>query len=235
MKNHHGQNRSFIAIIFIAFGLLLLAKNFELFNFDFSIAKWWPLILIIIGLKKLFSDKLNKKIAIIFLVLGLIFLSNNFGFFDNFNWNLSDIFWPLIFVFIGLSIFFKSPFHRNRKSNETLIEKSNEFDYFIIFGGSKNHINSTDVKRGRATAIFGGLEINLLNAKIQENEIVIELTVIFGGIDLKIPSNWKIVQKGIPIFGGFDDKRTNVGKFTEKSPIVYIDASIVFGGVTIVN
>ena len=57
-----------------------------------------------------------------------------------------------------------------------------------------------------ATAIFGGVDLDLRNAIIDE-DIVITSTAIFGGIDIFLPSNVNVKVSSLPIFGGVDDNR----------------------------
>ncbi|MEA1987341.1 MAG: DUF5668 domain-containing protein [Candidatus Marinimicrobia bacterium] len=235
MKKHLNYNRTIIAIVFVAVGLLLLARNFDLVNFNINLSTWWPAILIFVGLSKLVSDRMNRGFAIFLIILGSIFLLRNLNYFENLSWNLSDIFWPVIFVFIGLSILFKGSFHQIDKHRNSVTDKSKVFDYFTIFGGSNNKVHSTDLQSGKALAIFGGVDIDLLSAKINDNKLAVSLTVIFGGIDLKIPSNWNVIQKGMPIFGAFDDKRKTADNLIENAPTVYLYTFIAFGGVTIKN
>ena len=56
---------------------------------------------------------------------------------------------------------------------------------------------------------------------------------IFGGIDFHIPSEWNVINKVVPIFGGCDD--TRIQRLTEDEPrkTIVIKGLVLFGGVDI--
>src|ERR1043166_4733938 len=75
-----------------------------------------------------------------------------------------------------------------------------------IFGGTKKNILTKNFRGGDIVNIFGGTELNLSQADINE-EAIIELTTIFGGLKLIIPSNWTVKSEAAVVFGGIEDKR----------------------------
>ena len=80
-----------------------------------------------------------------------------------------------------------------------------------------------------ATAIFGGVEIDLTEAIFQQQHVVINATAIFGGVQLKVPENVTLQQKGTGIFGGFDVKSTEATD--PAAPVVLVKGAAIFGGV----
>ena len=80
------------------------------------------------------------------------------------------------------------------------------------------------------TATFGGMKCDLRNSIIEEN-IVVNATAIFGGIDIIVPDNINVKVKSSSIFGGVSDK--NKRPVIEGVPTLYINATCVFGGVEI--
>ena len=67
---------------------------------------------------------------------------------------------------------------------------------------------------------------------IIEKDVVINLSSIFGGIDVFVPSNCKVKVTSNSMFGGVDNKIKNP-HITDKSKTIYINASCVFGGVEV--
>lgn len=80
------------------------------------------------------------------------------------------------------------------------------------------------------TAVFGGLTINLCNVTF-DGDVVINVTAIFGGIDLILPSNVQVISNVTPILGGTDIKYASSRNPAARRIIVNGTAS--FGGVTI--
>ena len=79
------------------------------------------------------------------------------------------------------------------------------------------------------TAVFGGIDLDLTNAIINEDK-VITVCAIFGGVDIIMPSNVNVEIRSISIFGGIDSKKTAK---IENAPTVYIDGTCIFGGASI--
>ena len=71
-------------------------------------------------------------------------------------------------------------------------------------------------------------DIDIINIS---EDIVINTSSIFGGIDIYIPDNCKVKIKSNSIFGGVsNNKKCNVD---DNSYTIYINASCMFGGVEI--
>ena len=112
----------------------------------------------------------------------------------------------------------------------------NVLDETAIFGGVRRRIESQEFEGGQATAICGGIELDLSKAATRKEEIVIEATAIFGGIDIRVPEHWAVSARGSAILGGFDDQ-TRDARSTDVPPQtrLVILGNAVFGGVTIKN
>jgi len=100
----------------------------------------------------------------------------------------------------------------------------------------RRRIESQEFEGGQATAICGGIELDLSKAATRKEEIVIEATAIFGGIDIRVPEHWAVSARGSAILGGFDDQ-TRDARSTDVPPQtrLVILGNAVFGGVTIKN
>jgi len=105
-----------------------------------------------------------------------------------------------------------------------------------IFGGVKRQVFTKDFKGGRVSAVFGGAELNFVNADIR-GRTVLELNNIFGGTKLVIPSSWAVKQEISAIFGGIEDRRQQVPGTpgTDPEKILVIRGTCLFGGLEIRN
>jgi hypothetical protein len=87
--------------ILIVLGGLLLARNFHLLRVDLGdlISTWWPLILIVIGVRKLAERSFWPGVVLVAAggILQLLML----GWIDR--WEVRR-FWPLILIAIGVSM-----------------------------------------------------------------------------------------------------------------------------------
>lgn len=101
-----------------------------------------------------------------------------------------------------------------------------------VFSGRDIRIDNSCFNGADLCAMFGGIDLNLKNALIQRN-VTIEVKAIFGGIDILMPSNVRVVVDVTPILGGVENgTRTPLGA-DENTPTVYIKGTCMFGGVGI--
>lgn len=99
-----------------------------------------------------------------------------------------------------------------------------------LFGSQDICYGPEPFSGGSYTAVFGGLTINLCNVKF-DGDVVINVSAIFGGIDLILPSNVQVVSNVAPILGGVDIKYASSRDPLSRKIIVNGTAS--FGGVAI--
>lgn len=104
-------------------------------------------------------------------------------------------------------------------------------DITSIFAGIKKKVLSKQFQGGEITCVFGGAEINLLNADFN-SPIIIDVTNIFGGTKLVIPSNWEVRSEVTAIFGSIDDKRSQTINIVPGKTII-LKGTIMFGGVEV--
>jgi class 3 adenylate cyclase len=84
----------------------------------------------------------------------------------------------------------------------------------------------------KAIAIMGGCELDLRQAEIDGEELVITAVAFWGGVDIIVPEGIDVDLTGIPIMGGKDLKVRDV-PITPGAPRVRVRAFPVMGGVTV--
>ena len=216
-------------LILIIIGVILGGNALDIFNINLFFDGWWTLFIIVPTFIGLVTEK-DKTGNIIGLIIGLFLLLACRGLFDfKLIWKLI---FPLIFVIIGLSLIFKNNINKEvnekiKKLNENL---SSNDGYTATFSGQNLNFDGEEFKGSNLNAIFGGIKLDLRKAIVNE-DIVINASSIFGGIDIYIPDNCKVKIKSNSIFGGVsNNKKCNVD---DNSYTIYINASCMFGGVEI--
>ena len=109
------------------------------------------------------------------------------------------------------------------------------FQANAIFSGFKRRITDGDFRGAHLTAIFGGGELNLRQAKMEGDSVVVFATAIFGGIEIKVPENWQVTSDGTGIFGGFTDQTAHPPAGTPGVKKIIVKGEAVFGGVEVKN
>jgi predicted membrane protein len=241
MERHDGNGHVWVGLFLLAIGGLALARSMGV-----PVPVWlfsWQMLLIaiglFIGLKKGFRDG-GWFVPII---IGGFFLVNEFVLQGEMRRHI----WPLILIVVGAMFIFR-PRHRRfgsaEKKNsgvqaETVTPLSEEsytrddiIDSTCIFSGTKKVILSKNFKGGDIVNIFGGCEIDLTQADMT-TPAVLEVTAIFGGATLIVPSNWAIKSEAVTIFGGIGDKRKIVPTTESPSKTLVLKGTMIFGGMEI--
>jgi predicted membrane protein len=195
--------------------------------------RFWPLILVVAGIAALSNLQGRVKGAVL-IVLGILFQLDALGILQ-FRWSSL---WPLALIGVGLVLVWSS--FETRRISSTVGDSRNSLNEFALFGGVERRITSQDFKGGVATAIFGGIEIDLRTAAIADDHAEININAIFGGCEIRVPENWEVVAHGQGIFGGYVDSTKGYTGVTNPSLSIprkelYIRGVAVFGGVEIKN
>ncbi|MEE9167859.1 MAG: DUF5668 domain-containing protein [Candidatus Neomarinimicrobiota bacterium] len=218
-----------IAPLLIVIGFLFLTHTLNIFNFGKVVATWWPLVLIVIGFSKLRRE--SKTGGALLFVLGIVFLSATL---DIVNWGNVFRFWPLVLIFIGVSLLLKrrgGPWgvvKGSEQRSEDAVKTS------AILGGVSRVVSSSSFRGGEVMALFGGVELDLREVKVSPEGCELNLTALFGGVEVIVPRDWRVSISGTPILGGIEDK-TRFTREEEKETAVTCRCTVAFGRVEIRN
>ena len=224
------QGRIFAGLLIIVIGVIFLLGSLDKIDVGDLISDYWPLILIAIGLWHLLAHNFRQVgTGLILIAVGSVFMLIKWGILGT---NFWSVFWPVLIIAVGLWILIKPRF--KGYSGKIPEIKENDLDAFVIFAGIKRRIESKEFRGGKATAMFGGIELDFYDAKLAGGQATIDLTAMFGGIDVRVPRNWKIVVDSHAILGGVDDKhRPDSADKIEAT--LFIKATAIFGGIDIKN
>ncbi|MBI3137468.1 MAG: hypothetical protein HYZ15_02665 [Sphingobacteriales bacterium] len=237
----HGHVWTGLFILLIGVAALLNVSMPDLPAWFFS----WQMFLIALGLFIGFKHGFRGAAWLILILLGSAFLLRDFypGL------TFRRYFWPLVLIVAGAFIIIR-PRRKlweqcTREGNKEAGATNSNFmgsgetwskDDFVdstsIFGGDKKNILSKDFKGGDIVNIFGGSELNLTQADIK-GKVTIEITTIFGGTKLIVPSNWEVKSEAVTIFGGLEDKRSVSGITEHSDKILLLKGTVIFGGIEI--
>lgn len=212
-------------IAIIAVGILWGLNKSNIIDFTIFFPGWWTLFIIVPSVIGLFKDR-DKTASAIFLVIGLFLLINA-------NFDLKPIkvlILPTIVVLIGIYIIVKNI--KNNKEQpqfEQAIVNPNYQEYSATFAEQK-YVFDQQFLGGKFSAIFGSINIDLSRAYIQPGTLI-DARANFGGVEITVPQNIRVVIKSHGFFGGTSDKSNKNLPFD--APTLYVDSSCLFGGVNI--
>ena len=215
-------------IILVIIGVIIGLNTIGITDIDIFFDGWWTLVIIVPCFIGLFTNK-DKTGNIIGLLVGVILLLGMQNIIDfNLIWKLLL---PSIIVIIGLSLIFKNTF--NSKINNEIKKLNNKNtknnEYCATFSGQRIDFPNEEFKGATLNSVFGSITCDLREAKIKE-DVVINASSVFGGIDIIVPDDVNIKIKSNSIFGGVNNKKKNN---EDKKKTIYVNASCLFGGVDI--
>ena len=236
---------TFFGLLLIVVGILWVLHNTRMV--DLPIRVWWPLILIGIGLLHLYHHRrIFDFFGWLMTGLGVIFLLTANNIIDRQEiWK----YWPVLLVLVGFFIIFNKGTSRRRpgvyyKCYQHKKEAGDEaedvppvgaerINESTLFGSLGKKINTRAFKGGSISVVFGGAEIDLRAAELAEEGAVLDVSAVFGGVELRIPDSWAIENRSSAILGGVETKYANTE--TNSGKRLVINSSAIFGGIEIKN
>lgn len=193
--------RLLMGIVIIFVGALLLAGNLHILEVG-DIWRFWPVILLVAGLNMLFRCGWGRGCegGIVLTVLGGAFLLRNLGMLD---WRFRQ-FWPILLVLLGAMIVV-SAVRAGTPVKKPASDSSPTLNLFTMLGAVEHKNNSKAFSGGEASAVMGGIELDLRDATMSDTGAELQIFAFMGGIEIKIPQDWSVEVKGMPIMGYFGD------------------------------
>lgn len=219
--------RAFFGVTIVALGGILLLRNLEIIKFDSWNVFWgtvWAAGLVLAGLVTIVSSQrlLTRAWGLLLMAAGVSVGLNAYGIIDVSIWKL---FWPVVLITVGLMMVF-SIGSANRKRAEKSGTDDNE--KVAIFYGEQSRVRG-DYTGGSATAIFGGVDLDLRQANIKDGAII-DVFTFCGGININLPDDVIVKNEVRGVLGGSDDK--TMSKPSAKKTI-YLKGECVLGGLEI--
>lgn len=214
--------------IFIVAGIGFAGNAFDLWNFSIFFRGWWTLIIIIPCLVNIIQYGMNGG-NITGLCIGVALLLSAQGILDvSF---VRKLVFPIILVLIGVSILFGNS---NRKikdqSGKKIPYDTKNPNLSAVFGERRENFAGQVFAGATLSTAFGALNIDLRDAVI-EQDVRIDATAVFGGIDIQMPSNVIVKVLSTPVLGGVSNKAPS----PKEGPCftIFLNATCVFGGIDI--
>lgn len=200
--------------------VILAGLFYLLYQLDFKIPDWifsWPAIIIAVSIIAAVKHGLNDWRWILLFLIGALFMGAEI-YPDSAILRYKI---PIVLFIVGIAIIFKPKnkdyqlqkfkmkHARHHFNDEPMKSETLNEDYIYvnnIFSGVEKVIFSKDFKGGEIKNTFGGCDLNLMQAEIGE-QAVIMLNQQFSGTKLIIPPNWVVKSDLTCIFAGVEDKR----------------------------
>lgn len=222
-----------LGLCIIALGLLFTLDNLSLIDAR-EYLRFWPAIFIFVGLLKFFQPggTAGRVFGFALALLGTLMILSRLHMIYFSIWSL----WPVFIILFGFSLV-RGAMMRQRAIDAGAPDKPKDSDSFIrgmaFMGGVVRNNDSQNFQGGELTAVMGGCEIDLRRASIANGEAQIEIFAFWGGVEIKVPEDWTVTNKVIPIMGGVEDKSVPPKGGTAKRLV--LTGYAIMGGAEIKN
>jgi predicted membrane protein len=223
--------RLIFGLTVIGLGVLFLLD--ELGTIDASaVLRWWPLALLAYGLMRLTGTGCRQHMASggIITLIGSWLLLRAMGVLP---FGLHD-FWPIVLIALG-GIMVAGGFRRGRAGAETgrSRDAASSLSAFAFWSGVDRKVVTQSFEGGDITAFMGGHEIDLRAARMAGESAAIDLFVMMGGVDMRIPEDWTVSYDGVLIMGGVEDRtRPPAGEVRGR---LILRGFVMMGGIEVKN
>ena len=215
---HNIVIRAYLGLAAVAIGSLLLLRNLHVISFDYWGELWGgflSFLLILVGC--IILVKRSRWIwGLLFLSAGATIGLRALHIVDV---NFWQIVWPILFIAVGFAVLFSLV-------KDGKISKTKAKHMAAAWSGQSEKVEGK-YTGGTVSSVFGGVDLDLRQADIKDGA-VIEVFVLFGGVDIIAPNDVVVKNEATAIFGGIDDK-TNPGAKAKKT--LYIRGECFFGGI----
>jgi hypothetical protein len=260
MKQWEEQHRRgrFVAGLFIAgAGALFLAREMGVY-----IPEWvftWQMLLIAVGIMTGIKHAFRNIGWLIMVAIGVAFMVREYMpefDFSHYLWPALIIIAGLAIMFKPKRKFYHHRWHRHMSRERCRGRYRNRYeekykdrytdqynqpasdfneDYIeasAVFGSIKKNIISKNFRGGEINCVFGGGEVNFMQADIQQTA-ELEVNAVFGGARLIIPPHWEIKSEMTAVLGGVEDKRPVHTPSASQGKVLILKGNAVFGGIEI--
>lgn len=221
--NRQSITKNITGLIVIAVGAALLLSSLKVIEIGNLFADFWPLLVVAAAIVILVNDFRSWPVAAFVATLGVLFQLRQLDVIDVQPWS---IIWPLIIIFVGVSLLFGRSYAGKR------VSKSERDDVSAILAGTNVVNSSKNFKQSNVTAIMGGTRLDLRKADFDKDSLI-EVFSFWGGVEIIVPENITIRNQLNNILAGAEDKTAQ--KADKNAPVLTISGTLIMAGVSIRN
>lgn len=183
-----------LGAVLIALGALFLLDSADVVRAGSVLASWWPVVFVLLGAAQAFEQRRVGVGPSILIGAGLVLLAVTtdlvpFGF---------GTVWPLLLIAAGLWLIVRRDPWRRRSGDTTTDAR---IDVTAVLGDRRLRSRSRAFEGAAVTTVFGDVDLDLREAEARDGAAVLDLTVVFGDVDVFLPPSWGVTVSATSLFG----------------------------------
>lgn len=223
------RRRSYTSVLFGLFltvaGVLFVLSNFELLSFQPTLLDLTPILLGIVAADRFFA---GRPAAAGFWVLAAAVLT--YALLEP-NFDLGRIvrLWPVAVLGAGVVTVLRA------LGVGRSVESPTGQGELAFFSTLKNRSIDPAYAGGSCLSVLGSHKLDLRAAQLDENGAVLQIFVMWGGIDITVPESWSVSTQVFAALGGAADKTRPPGSLPAGLPRLVVRGVVVMGGLEVHN
>lgn len=232
-RHHHRGHGIIPGLVLIAWGGLLLLRELGVLDPTLRVMDFWPLVVIGLGLSIAVGRRRlgSALIGLAVTALGAGMLAQRLG---------HDVgvarLWPVLLIAAGVGVIWDG-FARRRRGPWVASEQvsADELERSVTMGGLALVVDSQRFRGGALGVTMGEIKADLRRAAIEGDEAALDLSLTMGGVELRVPGNWQVVNDLSPFMGVVEDKTEPRPDAAGVQRRLVLHGKITMGAVTITN
>jgi predicted membrane protein len=186
--------------------------------------RFWPLALVLIGVLKLLQAREGGGAfaGLLFTLAGVWLQAEELDLIHIRLWQI----WPVALVLFGGYLVWQGLAPRDkaipppidpiipeeqprdswsRAAPAKVVDGTSTVSGVAVLGGVSRGSNSRHFRGADLLAIMGGYQLDLRQAAIH-GDAVIDVFVMWGGIEIRVPEDWTVSSRIVPLMAGVEDK-----------------------------
>ena len=216
--------RLFFGAILVGLGIVYALDAANVADGSRIVAEWWPIAIVWLGVVDAAGEGRLTMMSTVLIVVGGALVGVTTGAFGRDAWGLV---WPI--ALIGGGAWIMTGWGR---SSHLRAPASEEISTLAILSATRTGSTSSRFRRGAATAVLGGVTVDLTEATPAADGARLAATAILGSVDILVPHGWAVTVRGLPLLGGWDDT-TDRAAAGPGSPRLEVVALAVLGGIEV--
>jgi len=211
--------RLVIGLAIMLAGFLLAVDSLGFVDAE-RVLRYWPIVLVAVGITKLLGSEWQRSGAFVWIVAGAALLALNLGLLS----------FPRVAAIVLFLVGARIAWRSLAPGRAPALVGQADLDVVAVLGGSKR--GATDFRGGQVLAFMGGCEIDLRRAAMEKDEAALDLFVFWGGAEIKVPEDWEVTNRGLALLGGFVDNTRHPATAQKR---LVLTGMAIMGGVEVKN
>jgi len=229
-----------VGFVFLAMGALWTLDNLGVLDAS-EITRWWPVLVVFFGFAKLGGWGTSRSVfaGSLWLLAGTWLMLHALGVVSH---GIEGL-WPLALILLGVRIITGSTRRpririgvvRGPGASSSASSADGRVKLEAVMAGMERRFRSGVFNGGVINSIMSNIELDLREATLGEGRVVLEVNAVLGGIVLRVPRHWTLINEATPVLGAVEDHTEPEGRGHDDQHALVLRGAAVMGGVELRN